>query len=217
MTNTERIAALEAEIAAAQAAIDQASLVAATASTSAADRLDRARAIVEQRELLKLTRLELAEARRAAAAETADAKRAERVAARERLCEAADEMERHAASMTKALRRAGNAYAAMQDSARAALSYGANAADFDLATYRTTDPIGVPYRFAIHAIADAFRFGPKDALAHWPRADRTQAGMTQALAPLLHARDSWRNPQEVEPATVTEWVEATPEEIADAL
>ncbi len=53
---TDRINALEAEIEAAQAEINTASLMAATESRSPADRLKKARAILEQKELLKLAR-----------------------------------------------------------------------------------------------------------------------------------------------------------------
>ena len=76
----ERITALEAEIEAAQEAISTASLIAATESTSPADRLKKARAILEQRELLKLARLELVEARKQERAKAEEDAHAERCA-----------------------------------------------------------------------------------------------------------------------------------------
>jgi hypothetical protein len=107
---TDRINALEAEIEAAQAEINTASLMAATESTSPADRLKKARAIIEQRELLKLARLELTEARKQARAEAEEAAFAERCGNREAICEAVDEIEKESAALDKALSRAAKHY-----------------------------------------------------------------------------------------------------------
>jgi hypothetical protein len=107
---TDRINALEAEIEAAQAEINTASLMAATESTSPAGRLKKARAILEQKELLKLARLELAEARKQARAEAEEAAFAERCGNREAICEAVDEIEKESAALDKALSRAAKHY-----------------------------------------------------------------------------------------------------------
>ena len=74
----ERITTLEREIEEAQAEINTASIIAATESKSATERLKRARSILEQKEMLKLARLELVDARKQARAEAEEAAFADR-------------------------------------------------------------------------------------------------------------------------------------------
>jgi hypothetical protein len=166
---TDRINALEAEIEAAQAEINTASLMAATESTSPAGRLKKARAILEQKELLKLARLELAEARKQARAEAEEAAFAERCGNREAICEAVDEIEKESAALDKALSRAAKHYVALEDCVRSVLSYGQNAEGFDLRTFKTSQPLAAPYNFTIHCVAEHFGFGPSHHLEMWPR------------------------------------------------
>ena len=147
---TERITALEAEIEAAQEAINEASLMAATESTSPADRLKRARALLEQRELLKLARIELVELRKQERAEAEEAAFAERCGDREAICEVVDEIEKQSVALDKALNKASRHYTALEDCVRSVLSYGDNAEGFDLRMFKTSAPLAAPYTFAIH-------------------------------------------------------------------
>jgi hypothetical protein len=210
---TERITALEAEIEAAQEAINTASLMAATESTSPADRLNRARAILEQKEVLKLTRIELAEARKQARAEAEEAAFAERCANREAICEAVDEIEKQSVALDKALAKAAKHYIALEDCVRSVLSYGDNAEGFDLRTFKTSHPLAAPYNFTIHCLAERFGWGPSHHLEMWPRPHGRDEGKARSFADFRAARDDWRNPPEPEPDGPIEFEEVTPEEM----
>jgi hypothetical protein len=213
----ERINALEAEIEAAQAEINTASLMAATESTSPADRLKKARAILEQRELLKLARLELTEARKQARAEAEEAAFAERCGNREAICEAVDEIEKQSANLDKALAKAAKHYTALEDCVRAVLSYGEDAEGFDLRTFKTSQPLQAPYNFTIHCLAERFGWGPSHHLEMWPRPHGRDEGKARAFADFRAARDDWRDPPDAEPEGPTEYEELTHEEMNNAL
>ena len=214
---TERINALEAEIEAAQEAINTASLMAATESTSPADRLKRARSILEQRELLKLARLELAEARKQARAEAEEAAFAERCGNREAICEAVDEIEKQSANLDKALAKAAKHYVALEDCVRSVLSYGENAESFDLSMFKTSHPLQAPYNFTIHCLAERFGWGPSHHLEMWPRPHGRDEGKARAFADFYVAREDWRDPPDAEPEGPVEFEEVSPEEMNNAV
>lgn len=213
----ERITALEREIEAAQQAINDGSLIAATESTSPTDRLKKARAILEQRELLKLTRLELVELRKQAHAEAKEAAFAERCGNREAICEAVDEIEKQSANIDKALAKAAKHYAALEDSVRSVLSYGDNAEGFDLRTFKTSQPLAAPYTFAIHAIAEHLGFGPSHHLASWPKPHGRDEAKARAFADFRATRDEWRDPPDPEPEGPIEYEEVQPVEMKNAI
>ena len=214
---TERITTLEREIEAAQAEINTASLMAATESTSPADRLKKARAILERKELLKLARLELTEARKQARAEAEEAAFAERVENRERICEAVDEIEKQSAALDKALAKAAKHYTALEDGVRSVLSYGDSAEGFDLRMFKTGQPLQAPYTFAIYAIAEHFGFGASHSLDSWPKPYGRDEGKARAFADFYVAREDWRDPQEPEPEGPVEFEEVSPEEMNNAV
>jgi len=214
---TERITALEAEIEAAQAAINTASLMAATESTSPADRLKRAREIIEQREMLKLTRLELVEARKQARAEAEEAAHAERCGNREAICDAVDELEKQSVALDKALAKAAKHYTALEDCVRSVLSYGHNAEGFDLRMFKTAHPLAAPYTFAIHCLAEHFGWGPSHHLESWPKPYGRDEGKARSFANFRAARNDWRDPPEPEPKGPVEFEEVSPEGMADAV
>jgi hypothetical protein len=213
----KRIQALEAEIEAAQAEINTASLMAATESTSPADRLNRARAILEQRELLKLARLELVELRKQALAESAEAAFAERCGNREAIGKAVDELEKQSVALDKALAKAAKHYVALEDCVRSVLSYGENAEGFDLRMFKTAHPLAAPYTFTIHAIAEHFGFGPSHHLESWPKPYGRDEGKARSFADFRATRDEWRDPQEPEPEGTIEFEEVSPEEMNNAI
>ena len=214
---TERITALEAEIEAAQEAINEASLMAATESTPPADRLKRARALLEQRELLKLARIELVELRKQERAEAEEAAFAERCGDREAICEVVDEIEKQSVALDKALNKASRHYTALEDCVRSVLSYGDNADGFDLRMFKTSAPLAAPYTFAIHCIAEHFGFGPSHHLEMWPKSFGRDEGKARAFADFRATRDDWRDPPEPEPVGPTEYEEVSPEEMHNAV
>lgn len=213
---TERITMLEREIEEAQAEINAASLLAATEQSTPAVRLKRARAILEQREMLKLTRIELAEARKQARAEAEEVAFAERVENRERICAAVDEIEKESAALDKALAKAAKHYTALEDCVRSVLSHGENAESFDLRTFKTAHPLQAPYTFTIHCLAERFGFGPSHHLEAWPRPHGRDEGKARAFADFRAARDEWRDPPTEEEGPV-EYEEAQPEEVANVV
>lgn len=213
----ERITALEREIEEAQAKINEAALMAATESKSPADRLNKARAILEQREMLKLTRLELVEVRKQARAEADEAAFAERCGNREAICEAVDEIEKQSANLDKALAKAAKHYSALEDCVRSVLSYGESAEGFDLRMFKTGQPLQAPYNFAIHCLAERFGWGPSHQLESWPRPHGRDERKARAFRDFYVARDDWRHPPEPEPEGPVEYVETTPEEMNNAL
>jgi hypothetical protein len=213
----KRIQALEAEIEAAQAEINTASIIAATESKNATDRLNRARAILEQREMLKMARLELVEARKQARAEAEEAALAERCGNRERICEIVDELEKQSVALDKVLAKAAKHYVALEDCVRSVLYYGDNAEGFDLKTFKTSHPLGAPYNFTIHVIAEHFGFGPSHHLESWPKPYGRDEGKARSFANFRAARNDWRDPPEPEPKGPVEFEEVSPEGMADAV
>ena len=214
---TERITTLEREIEEAQAEINAASLLAATEQSTPAVRLKRARAILEQREMLKLTRIELVEARKQARAEADEAAHAERCSNREAICDAVDEIEKESANLDKALAKAARHYTALEDGVRAVLSFGDKAEGFDLQTFKTSHPLQAPYNFTIHAIAEHFGWGPSHHLESWPRPYGRDEAKARAFADFRAARDEWRDPPAEEPEGPVEFEEVTPEEVANVV
>ena len=213
----KRIQALEAEIEAAQAEINTASIIAATESKNATDRLNRARAILEQREMLKLARLELVEARKQARAEAEEAALAERCGNRERICEIVDELEKQSVALDKVLAKAAKHYVALEDCVRSVLSYGENAENFDLSMFKTSHPLQAPYNFTIHCLAERFGWGPSHHLEMWPRPHGRDEGKARAFADFYVAREDWRDPPDAEPEGPVEFEEVSPEEMNNAL
>ena len=213
----ERINALEREIEAAQAEINAASIIAATESKSATDRLKKARAIIEQREMLKLARLELAEARKHARAKAEEEAFAERCGNREAICEAVDEIEKESAALDKALAKASKHYAALEDCVRSVLSYGEDAEGFNLQVFKTAHPLQAPYNFSIHAIAEHFRFGPAHHLESWPKLHGRNEAKARAFADFYVARNEWRDPPDEGPESPVEYEEIQPEEMNNAV
>jgi hypothetical protein len=213
----ERITALEREIEEAQAEINSASLVAATESSSPADRLKKARAIMEKRELLKLARIELVQARKEAKAKAEEEAQAERCENRERICEIVDEIEKQSAALDRALAKAARHYSALDDCARSVLSYGENAEGFDLRTFKTSQPLQAPYNFAICTLAEHFDWGPSHHLETWPKPHGRDAAKARAFANFFVARDEWRDPPEPEPEGPIEFEEVQPEDLNDAV
>ena len=184
---------MEAEIEAAQEAINTASLMAATESTSPADRLKRARAHPRATELLKLARLELVELRKQARAEAEEAAFAERCGNREAICEAVDEIEKQSVALDKALAKAAKHYTALEDCVRSVLSYGDNAEGFDLRTFKTSHPLQAPYTFAIHCLSpNTSGLAPHIILRCWPKPYGRDEGKARAFADFRAARDDWR-------------------------
>ena len=213
----ERITALEAEIEAAQEAINEASLLAATEQSTPAVRLKKARAILEQKELLKLARIELVEARKQARAEADEAAHAERCSNREAMCEAVDEIEKESAALDKALAKASKHYAALEDCVRSVLSYGEDAEGFNLQVFKTAHPLQAPYNFSIHAIAEHFRFGPAHHLESWPKLHGRNEAKARAFADFYVARNEWRDPPDEGPESPVEYEEIQPEEMNNAV
>ena len=140
-TTEKQIAQLENEIQSSLEALKEASFIAATGSKSPADRLKKARSILEQKELLRLTRLELAEARKRLRSETEASAKAARIKRREQICTIVDEIDGYYASMETSLKTAGAQYAKIKEATAEILLLGRDAQDFDLSTFKSTQPM----------------------------------------------------------------------------
>lgn len=219
MSTEETITRLEIEIEKGQANLRKATRLAAE---NPKDRLKQARALIEQREVLKLTRIELAQARQRLAEEQHAAQLALREANAKRIAELTQEIETEALAIERGLRRAGRSYKVMLEHVAAILALGNEAERFDLATFRTTRPARLPYDYCVHKIAEHFGFNPSDHLEHWPKPDRAAEGAARALATFTDIRKRIVAPENfIEPEAdsndAAEWIEASPKEIENAI
>ena len=219
MSTEQSIERLEIEIEQGQSNLRESTRLAAAHPK---DRLKQARALIEQREVLKLMRVELVQARQRLAEEQHAAQLALREANANRIAELTQEIETEALAIERGLRRAGRSYKVMLENVAAILALGNEAERFDLATFRTTRPARLPYDYCVHKIAEHFGFNPSDHLEHWPRQDRAAEGAARALATFTDIRERIVSPEDfIEPETdndaTAEWVEASPEEIENAI
>jgi hypothetical protein len=219
MSTEETIKRLETEIEKGQSDLREATRVAAA---NPKDRLKQARALIESREVLKLMRVELAQARQRLADEQHAAQLALREANAKRIAELTQEIETEALAIERGLRRAGRSYKVMLEHVAAILALGTEAERFDLATFRTARPGKLPYEYVVNKCSEHFGFGPSHHLEHWPRQDRAAEGAARALATFTDIRERIVSPEDfIEPETdndaTAEWVEASPEEIENAI
>ena len=210
-TTEKQIAQLENEIQSSLEALKEASFIAATGSKSPADRLKKARSILEQKELLRLTRLELAESRKRLRSETEASAKAARIKSREHICAIVDEIDSYYASMETSLKTAGAQYAKIKEATAEILLLGRDAQDFDLSTFKSTQPMKSVYTNAVFSVAKHFGFEPKDYLESWPSDRKIDEGIERSLQSIRGARDTWRNPPELDPEGLIEFVEVSPE------
>ena len=137
MSTEETIKRLETEIEKGQSDLREATRVAAA---NPKDRLKQARALIESREVLKLMRVELAQARQRLADEQHAAQLALREANAARIAELTRAIETEALAIERGLRRAGRSYKMMLEHVAAILALGNEAERFDLATFRVVFP-----------------------------------------------------------------------------
>jgi predicted nucleic acid-binding protein len=219
MSTEETIERLEAEIEKGQSDLREATRLAVANPT---DRLEQARALIESREVLRLVRGELAQARQRLVEEQQEAQRALREANAKRIAELTRDIETEALAIERGLRRAGRSYKTMLEHVAAILALGNEAERFDLATFRTARPGKLPYEYVVNKCSEHFGFGPSHHLEHWPKPDRAAEGAARALANFTDIRERIVSPENfTEPKTdnnaAAEWIEASPEEIENAV
>ena len=64
---------------------------------------------------------------------------------------------------------------------------------------------------AVFSVAKHFGFEPKDYLESWPSDRKIDEGIERSLQSIRGARDTWRNPPELDPEGPIEFVEVSPE------
>lgn len=210
MTEIEQ---LEQAIAEAQQAIADATRIAVREASTSAALLKRAKGIAEKKEALKLLRLRLADAQRRQAEAQAESRREQALEARRDIAVLAAEIGKDATALEAGLKKAVPHYNAINAKVTKIMELGANAADFDLAQFKTTRPTGTAYELLVHMVAKAFSLTPKHTFHSWPRPADVQDGINKALTTYLDVAD-W--PKEPEPE-VLEFETINPEEMSDAV
>jgi hypothetical protein len=208
-TQMTEIDQLEHDIAAAQQDIANLTRVAVQEATTSASLLKRAKGIADKKEALKLLRLRLGDARRRRDEAEAKARQQKALEARREIAALAAEVSKDAAALASALKKAAPHYNAINAKVAKIMGLGVNAADFDLAQFKSTRPTGTGYELLIHMAAEAFSLSPKTTFHSWPRPADVETRINRALAAFVDAAD-W--PKEPEPE-VLEFEILNPEEV----
>jgi hypothetical protein len=210
MTNDE----LRDRITAAENALAEASKLAVSQAASPTALRKQAKLLLEQREVLKLLRAQLAAAEKTDAENQARLDQERRLAARQLVAELSEKVVADAAVLSKEIATAARRFHKIHGYVGELMQAAKNAADIDYNTLQTMKPIDRPYNLAINLIAQHFGFGPRHPLDHWPAQHRVDAGAMAALAPFAQLAEWPKEPQPEEPV---EYVEATPKEMSDVV
>ena len=199
---------LECDIAAAQQDIADMTRVAVQEATTSASLLKRAKGLADKKEALKLLRLRLDDARRRRDEAEAEARQQKALDARREIAALAAAVNEDAAALASALKKAAPHYNSINAKVAEIMTLGVNAADFDLAQFKSTRPTGTAYELLVHMVAAAFSLSPKHAFNSWPRPSDVETGINRTLAAFVDAAE-W--PKEPEPE-VLEFEILNPEE-----
>jgi hypothetical protein len=193
MTETEQ---LEYDIAAAQQEIADMTRVAVQEATTSASLLKQAKGLADKKEALKILRLRLDDARGRQAEAQAKTRREQALEGRREIAALAAEVSKDAAALASALKRAAPHYNAINAKVAKIMGLGVNAADFDLAQFKSARPSGAAYELLVHLVAKSFSLTPKNAFHSWPRPADVESGINRALTTFVDVAN-W--PEDLEP------------------
>ena len=156
------------------------------------DPLVAARKLLEHRELLKLKRVTLSQARQQLEVERSLATQAQRDADRDRICELTDQLESEAKKMMATIKKLGRHFEGISDCERQIKALGVNATDWPSQTFQHYKPGDSVYRFLVNALTTELQLSNYPINA-WPSQYKASqlADPTEAFRDYLYQREEW--------------------------
>jgi len=195
MTSQQTIDRLTLEIEELHQAMTTASRIAANEEAAGSgDPLTAARGLIETRELLRLKRIALSQAKQQAEQETQRRDRVEREKVRDEICAMTDNIESEAKKMVSTIRKLGKHFKALTELEKAIKERSAYAADWPREAFSYTKPGDAVYKFLIHALAAEIPLS-NFPLNAWPSEHKAMllSDPTEAFRNYLYWREEWHN------------------------
>ena len=205
MTSTDAIVRLEKEIQDLRDKMSATSRV-ATANDIIMNRDPgvAARELLELRELLKLKRLALSEARSYLEYEQLEANRVKHDQQRQIICDLTDELESEAKKLLTSVKKIARHYASICDIESQIKTLGQTATDWPREAFQHTRPGDAVYRFLVNALAAEIDLNNLP-INQWPSKYKAQqvADISEAFNGYLYWREEWlcRNEEPTEEET----------------
>ena len=195
MTIEETIERLTLEVEELQGRMADASRLAAHDDIAGqGDPLSAARELLEHRELLKLKRIALAQAKQIAEQEVIEATRVERERVRDEICSLTDELESEATKMRNGIKRLGKSFKRIIEIEREIKGLGQNAADWPVEVFRYRSPGESPYRYLINSLTVELDLNGFH-INGWPNQYQASqlADIAECFRDYLYQREEWRH------------------------
>ena len=195
MTTEETIERLTLEIEELQGKMAEASRLAAHDDIAGhGDPLSAARELLEHRELLKLKRIALAQAKQIAEQEVIEATRVEREGVRDEICSLTDELESEATKMRSGIKRLGKSFKRIVEIEKEIKGLGQNAADWPVEVFRYRSPGESPYRYLINSLTVELDLNGFH-INGWPNQYQASqlADIAECFRDYLYQREEWRH------------------------
>jgi hypothetical protein len=195
MTTEETIERLTLEIEELQGKMAEASRLAAHDDIAGhGDPLSAARELLEHRELLKLKRIALAQAKQIAEQEVIEATRVERERVRDEICSLTDELESEATKMRNGIKRLGKNFKRIVEIEKEIKGLGQNAADWPVEVFRYRSPGESPYRYLINSLTVELDLNGFH-INGWPNQYQASqlADIAECFRDYLYQREEWRH------------------------
>jgi hypothetical protein len=167
-------------------------MAAANDLNGSGDPLVAARKLLENRELLKLKRGTLYQARQQLEVERSIASQAQRDADRDRICELTDQLESEAKKMMSTIKKLGKHFVGISDCERQIKALGISATDWPSQTFQHHKPGESAYRFLINALTTELQLSNYPINA-WPSQFKASqlADPAEAFRDYLYQREEW--------------------------
>jgi len=195
MTTEETIERLTLEVEELQGRMADASRLAAHDDIAGhGDPLSAARELLEHRELLKLKRIALAQAKQIAEQEVIEATRVERERVRDQICSLTDELESEATKMRNGIKRLGKNFKRIVEIEREIKGLAQNAADWPVEVFRYRSPGESPYRYLINSLTVELDLNGFH-INGWPNQYQASqlADIAECFRDYLYQREEWRH------------------------
>lgn len=195
MTTEETIERLTLEVEELQGRMADASRLAAHDDIAGqGDPLSAARELLEHRELLKLKRIALAQAKQIAEQEVIEATRVERERVRDEICSLTDELESEATKMRNGIKRLGKNFKRIVEIEKEIKGLGQNAADWPVEVFRYRSPGESPYRYLINSLTLELDLNGFH-INGWPNQYQASqlADIAECFRDYLYQREEWRH------------------------
>jgi len=193
MTATEAIIRLEKEIQDLRDKISEKSKIAtANDIIIGRDPVDTARDLLELREVLKLKRLALSEAKSYLEYEQWEANQVKHDQQRDQICELTDELESEAKKLLTSVKKIAKHYASIYEIERQIKTLGQTATDWPKEAFQYTRPGDALYRFLVNALAAEIDLNNLP-INQWPSKHKAQqvADISEAFNDYLYWREEW--------------------------